>query len=265
MSTENKVKIGLALGGGGPRGLAHIGVLRVLEENNIPIDCITGTSIGALVGGFYAASKDITEIEELFASSDWKQIISLIDPSFRQGLIMGARVTEFIRAILGDMKFKECRIPFSVVTTDLKTGEAIIFNEGEMAIPIRASLSFPPLFRPVEYCGHVLADGGLSMQVPIKAVKEMGAEKVIAVNLTGDYASLSPVKGKIGIYKIAMDSAMLLEHSLSEHEIKEADIVIEPEIGYVHWNKFWDGAKIIKAGEQATLEKIEEIKELTKF
>ena len=251
MTELKQPKIGLALGSGGAKGLAHIGVIKVLEDNNIPIDYIAGSSIGALIGGFYAATRDITEIEQIALKTNWRQMLSLIDPSLRLGILDSEKVTYFIRSHVNNIHFKDLRIPLSVVATDLKSGEVISINEGELASAIRASISFPLVLEPVTREGKLLADGGLSLPVPVEAVRKMGAGIVIAVNLDADYFSTDQ-NDNFGFYKFTKNSINILHHHLSFWSVKNADIVISPKIGNVKWDKTLNGKSIILSGEQAT-------------
>ena len=212
MAEFKKPKIGLALGRGGPKGLAHIGVIKVLEENNIPIDFIAGSSIGAVVGGVYAVTKDVKLIEETIINTNWRQILSLIDPSFRQGLVGGEKLKKFIEGYIGKVKFHDLKIPLSVIATDLKTGEMILINEGEVASAIRTSISLPLVFKPVKQDDQLLADGGLSLPVPVEIANEMGAGLVIAVNLDAGYFANNHNSVNFGFYKIANNSINLLLH-----------------------------------------------------
>ena len=149
MAKSKRPKIGLALGSGGSRGLAHIGVIKALEENNIPIDFIAGSSIGAMAGGFYAAGLSIKKMEEISLETNWRRMFSLVDPHLKQGLISGEKVKTFIEGYVDGKKIEDCKIPFVAVATDLKTGEIVILNKGEMAQAIRASISIPLVFKPV--------------------------------------------------------------------------------------------------------------------
>jgi len=262
MSKLKQQKIGLALGSGGAKGLAHIGVIKVLEENNIPIDFIAGSSIGALVGGFYAATKDIKQIEKIVINTNWRKILSLIDPSLRQGLLGGKKIKKFIEDYIGKIKFQDLKIPLSVIATDLKTGETISINQGEVTPAIRASISFPLVFKPIKQGNRLLADGGLSLPIPVEAVKEMGADLVIAVNLDANYLTNNHNNINFGFYKIANNSINLLRYHLASWNIKNADIVINPQSGNIHWNKFLDGKDIILAGEEATRITLPKLKKL---
>lgn len=260
MAKLERPKIGLALGSGGARGLAHIGVIKVLEENNIPIDFIAGSSIGAMVGGFYAAGLSVKEIEEIALSTDWRKVFStLFEPSFKKGLIGGEKVKTFIENYINGKSFESCKIPFVAVATDLKTGEIIVLKDGKMAPAMRASISIPLIFKPVEIGGKILADGGLSAPVPVEIVRNMGADIVIAVNLDKHYCDeqWSP-----GWYDIANDSLNILRHHLALLNTTSADIVIEIDAGKSSWYQFVNGQDKILAGEKVMKESLPRLQEM---
>ena len=264
MAKAKQPKIGLALGSGGPKGLSHIGIIKVLEKNNIPIDFIAGVSIGSVVGGFYAYTKDIKKIEEIALSNNWRQTLPLFfDPSLYQGFVSGRKIKIFIENIIGKRHFKDLKIPFSVIATDVKTGETVIINEGEVALAIRASSSIPLIFKPIKLGSSLLVDGGLSLPVPAGIVREMGADIVIAVNLDADYFS-DTKDSSFGFYKVADSSIKILRYHLASSNIRDADIVINPKIGKVGWNKFIDSKSVILAGEEAMQLSILQLKELIK-
>ncbi len=266
MTKQEQPKIGLALGSGGPRGLAHIGVIKVLEENNIPIDFIAGSSIGAMIGGFYAATKDIKQVEKIALGTDWKVILSVLDPSFRQGLLGGDKAKNFIENYIGKTHFEELKIPLSVVATNLKNGDVVVLDEGEVTSAIRASISLPLVFKPVELKGKLLADGGLSLPVPVNVVKKMGADLVIAVNLDADYFTNGDNENSTyGFYKIADNSIALLRHHLAYWNVRDADIVINPHVrgATLRQSFFLDGKDFILAGEEATKKILPQLKKLT--
>ena len=259
MANLNRPKIGLALGSGGAKGLAHIGVIKALEENNIPIDFIAGSSIGAMVGGFYAAGLDINKIEKIVKDTNWRQIFSLVDPYLRQGLIGGEKVKTFIENYIKGKKFEDCRIPFSAVATNLKTGEIVILNKGEMTPAIRASISLPLIFKPVEINKKMLVDAGLSSPVPAKIVRDMGADIVIAVNLDKHYYN---EKSKHGWYDVANNSLNILRHNLALLNMVNADIAINIDVGKNYWYQFVNGQDKILAGEKETNKILPQLKEL---
>lgn len=260
MSNIKQPKIGLALGSGGARGLAHIGVIKVLEENNIPIDFIAGSSIGAMVGGFYASGLNIKELEEIALGTDWRRIFStLLEPSFKKGLIGGEKLKTFIEQHVDRKNFEFCKIPFAAVATDLKTGEIVVLDEGEMAPAIRASISIPLIFKPVEINGRTLADGGLSAPVPAEVARNMGADIVIAVNLDKHYYDK---QWNPGWYDVANDSLSILRHHLALLNTVNADIVVEVNTGKTFWYKFVNGRDKILAGEKATKEMLPKLQKM---
>jgi NTE family protein len=257
-----KIKIGLALGSGGAKGLSHIGVIKVLEENNIPIDFIAGSSIGALVGGVYAAKKDIRELEDVVLNTDWKRLFSLIDPAFKGGLLGGDKVKNFIKKYIGKDDFKELLVPFSAVATNLQNGKPVIFNKGDVVDAIRASISFPLLFETVKVEEDILVDGGLSLPVPVSVVKDMGADVVIAVNLDGDYFNEEHQKKRMKLYDVANNSLNILRYHLATYNSEDADVVVLPKTGDVYWNKFVHGGNVIASGEKAMQEKMKDLKKI---
>ena len=260
MVESKRPKIGLALGSGGSRGLAHIGVIKVLEENNIPIDFIAGSSIGAMVGGFYAAGLSIKEIEEIALSTNWRRVFSILfDPHLKQGLIGGEKLKTFIENYINGKKFEDCKVPFVTVATDLKTGEVVVLNKGEMAQAIRTSISIPLVFKPAEINGRMLVDGGLSAPVPVEIVRGMGADIIIAVNLDKHYCD---EEYKPGWYDIINDSLNILRHHLALSNVANADIVIDINVGKNYWYQFTNGQDKILTGEKATKEVLPRLQEI---
>lgn len=262
VKNSKRPKIGLALGSGGPKGLAHIGVIKVFLANKIPIDYISGVSIGAMIGGFFAEKGDIKKVEKIALATNWKLILSLLDPSFGQGLFGGDKVKNFIEKNVDKTPFKKLKIPLAVVATNIKNGQSVVMREGELASAIRASISFPLVFRPARRRGKLLADGGLSCPVPVEIVREMGADIVVAVNLDAKCFFNGGKDSDFGFYKIANSSINLLRYHLAEQNIKTADVVIDPKLGRTNWSKFVDGKEIIAAGERAAKKALPQIKKL---
>ena len=184
MKLFKKKKVGLVLGSGGAKGLSHIGVIKFLEEMNIKIDFITGSSIGALIGGAYASGLSIKEIEDIALETDLTSTAKLFSPGFgKSGLVKGTKVQEFLTSILGDKNIEDLKIPFTAVAIDIITGQEIHFNKGNLVEAIRASISIPIVFQPVIWNNIVLVDGGLVNPVPINIARDMGADYIIAVNI----------------------------------------------------------------------------------
>lgn len=180
---SKRKKIGLALGSGSSRGWSHIGVIKALIENDIPIDLIAGTSIGAYVGAI-TASDGIGEFEKIVLDMDWKRVVSLLDISVsRTGVLDGRKVLDLAEDVMMTKTFKELRIPLRVVAADLKKGEEIILSNGSVRDAVRASIAIPGIFRPVELNGILCVDGGILNPVPVNVVKDMGADLIIAVDL----------------------------------------------------------------------------------
>ncbi len=247
-STSNRPTIGLALGSGGARGLAHIGIIKVLEAHNIPIDMIAGSSIGAVIGGMYASGLEIETIEQLALDTDWRKLFFLVDPHLKQGLIGGDKIKSFIKKNIKGKSFDQCLIPFSAIATNLKNGEIVVLNKGDLAQAIRASMSIPLAFKPVKMSGQLLADGFLSNPVPVDSVRKMGADIVIAVNLDKPYFDK---KQKPSLYNITNNSLDILRYQLSRANAEKADLAIEIDLGKSAWFEFNNGAKKIQSGEQA--------------
>jgi NTE family protein len=182
-AVSKDLKIGLALGGGAARGCAHIGVLRALEEKSIPVGCIAGTSIGAMVGAVYA-SGGMDHLEELLLKMDLLQLLSYFDVVFpHSGLVDGRKVTELLRGILGDRSFDDLSVPFAAVATDLRDGSEVVLSSGDVIDAVRASIAVPGVFTPFVTDDALLVDGGLVDPVPVNVVRSLGAEFVIAVDL----------------------------------------------------------------------------------
>ena len=178
------MKTGLALGSGAARGLTHIGVLKAIEEKNIKIDCISGSSIGALIGGAYAMGMSLKEIEKIALKTDWRLMAKVFSPTLSFSALTNDRyLNEFLHGVFGDKTFDDLKIPLSVVAADIETGKMVVINSGRILKAIRASISIPIIFSPVCYESYHLVDGGLANPTPVDVVRSMGADKIIAVNL----------------------------------------------------------------------------------
>jgi len=181
--SENNIKIGIALGSGSARGLAHIGVIRALEEAGINIDYVAGTSIGALIGSVYASGK-LEDLEMVYLGFDWKKIAHFFDVVFpKSGLIDGRKVVDFVREYVHTETIEHLPLPFQAVATDIGTGEEVSLDQGDVIEAVRASISVPGIFTPVCRDGRVLVDRGLVNPVPVSTARSMGAKLVFAVDL----------------------------------------------------------------------------------
>jgi|CXWL01.1.fsa_nt_gi NTE family protein len=252
-------KVGLALSGGGARGFAHIGVLKVLVENNIPIDIIAGTSAGSVVGGAFAAGMSADELVAMAANVGW---LNLVRPSLSfGGLLSNAPLGKFLARHFAVKRIEEMPIPFAAVAFDLANSETVVFDQGDLITAIRASCAVPGVFAPVrDESGRMLVDGGVVSPMPVETVRAMGADIVIAVDLISCGASFR-THSRLNV-GIMLQSALALLRTASISEQKHADIVIEPEISHLRPDQINKRDEFITLGEQAALKNIDKIKEL---
>lgn len=267
-----KGKIGLALGSGFARGLAHIGVLEVLQREGIPIDMIAGTSAGAVVGALFAQGKDTSSIKELAISLDLKRMASLVDPVLpKAGLIGGKKIKKWLGSIMGsDVKFGDLRIPFACVATDIHTCEEVVIKESSVLEGIRASISIPAIFTVVRWKDRYLVDGALVNPVPVSVLKSMGADFIIAVNVTPTsretaYQVSRNKAEKLrepNIFSVMIQSIHIVTHSLTRACLEGADIVIHPQVAHINPGDFRRAQECILQGKLAAQASIPKIKEL---
>ena len=269
--TEVKRKtIGLALGSGGWRGLAHFGVIKEFEKQGIPIDCIAGSSAGALIGGLYSYFKSTKEIESIIQSFSYRSLYGILfDPARKLGLINGNKYVEFIEKYVGDVKIEDLKIKFTAVCSDLINGDPVGLTEGRLSSAIRASSSIPMVFKPVTVNGRLLVDGGNTMPVPVKMVKEMNPDIIVAVNLYGrmfPFGRAYLKKQELSLVSVTRITYQMLIESLASENIKEAHIVINPKIWEGETNVFKNFVSnqetTIEDGERAAREVIPAIKKL---
>ena len=255
----------MALGGGAARGLAHIGVLEIMEKEGIPIDMIAGTSAGAAVGALYAQGKDASVIKDLTLDLSWRRLASLADLALpRTGFIRGKKIRDLLGLIIGgDIKFNDLRIPFACVATDIMTGEEVVIDNGSVLDGIRASISIPGIFTVVKWKGRYLVDGGLVNPVPVSVVKQMGADFIIAVNVApaiGDRAQRTEGIKEPRLFGIIMQSLFIASYAGVKISLEGADIVIEPRMSNITYGDFSRAEECILHGALATRGLIPEIK-----
>jgi len=267
---KRKKKVGLALSGGAARGLAHIGVLDVLQKEGIPIDMIAGTSSGAVMGAVYASGQDTHKMIEHALDASWKRMPPMIDPSFpKTGFIKGTKIKNLLSSFLGgNIRFTDLKIPFACVATDIDTGEEVVINSGSVSDALRATISIPGIFTVVKREGRYLVDGGLTTPVPVNVVRQMGADFIIAVNVNPDVSdrmgksSQKRLKAhkEPNIFQIMMQSIYITTYSLARSSLGEADIVIEPDMPNIGAGDFQKADEMISRGQQAAREALPEIK-----
>jgi NTE family protein len=238
-------RVGLALGGGFARGIAHIGVLRVLEENRIPVHLVAGTSVGALIGAAYACGTPLTSMEELARATRFKDFARWTLSWL--GLATNRPLETYLQKMCVVKRFEELKRPLAIAATDLDTGEAVYFSEGELAPALRASCAYPGLFLPVEHGGRTLVDGFLSAPVPVEALQKMGADVVIAV-----YLASAATNGKPrSVADVIGRSFSILQRNGQASWRRGADVVIEPDVTAFAWDDFQKTPEMIAAGEAA--------------
>ncbi len=264
--------IGIALGSGAARGLAHIGVLKALSEANISLDLISGTSMGALVASCFAKAGDISEIERTALRTDWRQVARLLDPSLnalKKGLINGKRIEKLLYSLLGDIEFKDLAIPLYVVATDVKTGKEIVIHEGRVVSAVRASISIPGIFVPIIRDGICLVDGGTINPVPIDILKQKKTRVTIAVNVLVDPDKrklITPpseydTSGIPNIFDTLIQSLQIMEREITNKKILDADIIINPDVSQIQPFDFHKSKEAIKIGYQATQKEMKHLQE----
>jgi NTE family protein len=239
-------KVGLALGGGFARGIAHIGVLRVLEEHEIPIDFIAGTSVGALIAATYASGTPLDEMERQGQATRFSDFGRWT--LSRMGMASNERLEQFLHKFTPAEFFSQMKIPLSIAATDLMTGRSVHFTDGEIGPALRASCAYPGLFLPVEYRGRILVDGFLTETVPAEAARDLGADIVIGVHLEPGLLHSAP-RNTIEVisrsFSIIQTAAAQLWHS-------DVDVLIEPEVHHILWDEFVKTPQLVAAGEAAT-------------
>jgi NTE family protein len=254
-------KIGLALSGGAARGFAHLGVLKVLVEHRIPIDFIAGTSAGSFAGGAFASGMSVDEIIALGRDAGWLKLGKFAFSA--KGLITNSPMGEIIRQKFPHNRFEDLPIPFAAIACDLNSGDEVVFKEhGDVAFAICASCAIPGVFTPLEdkTTGRLLVDGGVVAPVPTKAVRKMGAEAIIAVDVIADQNQFwgSPTT-LIGVF---IQAGMIMLRTASKMQHYRADVVITPKLGHLRPDELGKMDEFIELGEKAAREKIEEIKKL---
>ena len=252
--------LGLALSGGAARGMAHVGVLRALLENNIRIDCIAGTSAGSIVGGAFASGMSVDEIAEFGRTLRWRDIGRVT--MSRLGVQSNERLEQYLRARMPVAKFEEMRLPFAAVATDLKTGTAVVMrDQGDVPFAIRASCAIPGWYVPVtDEEGRQLVDGGLVAVVPVTVTRSLGADIVIAVDVNREGAKfLGPTSSVIGVL---LQSMLVVQKTASSHQLQMSDLVISPKVGHIRWDEMGRAEELMDIGYEAAVESIPHVRDL---
>jgi NTE family protein len=247
--------IGVALGGGFARGIAHIGVLRVLEQEGIPIRAVTGTSVGALIGACYCSGLSLAEMQDVAHNTRFTTFARWT--LSRYGFASNDRMVAFLTRTLKCKTFEEMRIPLGVTATDFNTGEGVVFHSGSIIDPVRASCAYPGMFLPVEIRGRYLIDGMLSHPVPTRPLREMGADRVLAVHLKGTWANGGPPRH---LFDVIGQSFAIAQDAMSSLWMEAADLVIEPDVAGFAYDDFKRADDLIHAGEVAMRKALPEVR-----
>jgi NTE family protein len=253
-------RVAVVLGGGAARGFAHVGVLRVLEEERIPIELIVGTSVGSLVGAIYADGKNRFELERIAKDLDRDDFFDfgLGAALFGTGLATGERVEKFVRKHVGAARIEDLRIPFAAIATDLDSGKVVVLERGEVAVAVRASSAIPGVFQPVELDGKILVDGGVVENLPVHAARALGGDVVIAVDVTALSGRAKPKN----FVEVILRSVNILTNEGVAEASREADVVLSPDVGALGLMDFDAPSKAaaIAAGDAAAREALPRIR-----
>ncbi|MBE9609881.1 patatin-like phospholipase family protein [Chitinilyticum piscinae] len=249
-----KIRIGLALGGGAAKGFAHIGVIKMLEANGIKVDVVTGTSAGSVVGALYASGINGFELQEKAFALDESQIrdVSLLSG----GLVKGQKLQDYVNTLVKNQTMEKFPKPFAAVATNLDTGERMVFGSGNTGQAVRASSSIPGVFEPVTIAGKRYIDGGVVSPVPVDAARQLGADLVIAVDISSKAANGKP-NSMVGNVNQAI---IIMGQKLGEQEMTRADLVVRPKVGKIGAADFDQKNVAILEGEKAMLALMPELK-----
>ena len=257
VAEKRPVRLGLALGGGAARGFAHVGVIQVLEEAGLQPSLVTGTSAGSLVAALYASGKSSGELTRLAESMQEAEITDWMIPILNRGALRGEALAKYVNTQVGGKTLEQMKIPLGIVATDLRTGEPITFRRGNTGSAVRASSAVPAVFQPVRIGEHEYVDGGLVSPVPVRQARDMGANFVIAVDISSD-----PEGNPAGdTFQILMQTFTIMGKSINTLALKEADFVVRPALTGVKSADFGARRKSIEAGRTAMLAQLPRLKE----
>ena len=268
-SSFSERKVGLALGSGAAKGLAHIGVLAALHEQGIQIDMIAGTSMGSLVGALYAMGKDVDQIKRLAIDLGPKRFSFLADLALpKSGFIRGRKIKNMLRSIIGDIEFRDLEIPFACSATDIESGQEVVIRQGLVREGVRASCSIPVILTPTKLGDRYLVDGGLLDPVPVRILHEMGADFIIAVSvIPAEQQEPSEARPENkepkepNILSIAMQTVNIISGQRLKTSLIGADVIIEPQVAHIGWGDFHRASECIYQGELAAQISMQKIRQ----
>ncbi len=283
------LKIGIALGGGGVRGFAHLGILKVLAEEGIPVNVITGTSLGSIIAGMYATNPEINKVIEravnFIKSHEFKRkrigfikdveaeerqggFLFKFSNSIRKGYFYGISITkmsffsekdfdDIINALIDNINIEDTKRLFATVSADLLSGKEVVFKEGPLRKAISASCALPGIFPPVIYNGYHLVDGGTVNKVPVRPARDLGADMVIGVDVSQGKEDMMPIRNGLDV---VLRVGAVTRRALNELQLKEADVVVRPDTGGIHWAYFDKAEECIQKGIEAARTMVPEIR-----
>jgi len=256
--TSKTAKIALVLGAGSSKGFAHIGALKVLEMNHIPINMIVGTSVGSAVGSLYAYGYDAFQLQRISFSIQKGDIVDFILPLPTNGFIWGEKLEEFINKTLNNTPMEKLKIPFYAVATDIQNGREIVFSRGNTGQAVRASCSIPGIFRPVQIGEGMYVDGGVVSPIAVDAARRLGADIVIAVDISSGIDRTKPESTIATIFQ----AFNIMYSKLSNIQLARADVVIRPKVDYIGSSDFSKRHEAILEGEKAAMEALPQIMQI---
>lgn len=249
-------RIGLALGGGAARGFAHVGVIQVLEEAGIKVDLVAGTSAGSLVAAIYASGKNGVQLQQVSEAMEEAMLTDWTLPLFNRGMLRGEAMARYVNTQVAGRLIEAMPLPLGIVATDLNSGEAILFRRGDTGSAVRASSAVPSVFQPVKISGHEYVDGGLVSPVPVRSARQMGAELVIAVDI-----SSAPEGNPAGdTLQVLLQTFAIMGKSINTFELRDADVVVRPSLTGIGSADFGSRRRSIEAGRQAMLARLPQLK-----
>jgi len=251
-------KIALVLGGGGSKGFAHIGVLKVLEAQKIPVHMVVGTSAGSVVGSLYASGKSAFELQEIALKMDKDKIIDYDWKIWSGGLIIGDKLENFINTYVKNTPIEKLKIPFYAVATNIATGEETVFARGNTGMAVRASCSVPAVFQPLKIGNNTYVDGGVVSPVAVNVARRNGAGIVIAVDISGGLQRTVPD----GMFDSIKKSVDIMYSKIAEYQIKHADVVIRPNMKHISSTEMEKFNEAILEGEKAATLKLPELQQI---
>lgn len=253
---QRPAKVAIVLGAGASKGFAHIGVLKVLEANKIPVHMIIGTSAGSFVGSMYAYGYNSFQLQKMSFSMEKGDIIDLVVPD--NGFVKGEKLEEFINKTVNNTPIEKMHIPFYVIATDIQNGQEVLFGKGNTGRAVRASCAIPGIFRPVKIEGRMYVDGGVVSPVAVDAARRLGADVVIAVDVSSAFENIQPE----GTIDTILQSIGIMYAKLTAQQIAKADVVIRPKVGSIAAGDFSKKHEAVLEGEKAALEALPAIQNI---